>query len=146
MTDWVSILGPVIAAAIVVTGGVFSYGHQKAVDRKTNILKKRQEIYCELLKSIMEIAFDQNSTNAQKNYKIIRSEIVLYGSDSVVKQIREFSDIIERDNLPNIRSEGKDRGSVILMGYGELVAAMRADVIPGGSLAGDELSKLSPFK
>ena len=141
-----SIIGPVATATIEVVGGAVAYGHQRTVDRKISILKKHQEIYCEVLKSIMEIAFDQSSTNAQKKYKLIRSELALYGSDSVVEQMREFSDIIERDNVPNIQTEGKDRGSVILKGRGELVAAMRSDVIPGGSLEGEELSKLSPFK
>lgn len=71
---------------------------------------------------------------------------MVYGSDGTLRALEAFSNIINVSSEAEIVSRGPDFAGRALKAYGELVKAMRDDVIDDSALTAIDLAALAPFK
>ncbi|PHR61572.1 MAG: hypothetical protein COA43_02235 [Robiginitomaculum sp.] len=117
---------PVIVSFIAILSAFITYSWQKHVDRKTDLLKQRQQVYIKLLVSLTRQIVDSSPPNLAKLNEA-RAELFLVASDQVAISTGRFFKAQNRAS-----SEEKSQGSVnnpdkILNQYTEMVFAMRKD-------------------
>lgn len=132
-----------VAAALV---GIFVYGRQREIDRRAEVSKKRQAVYSDALRAFMRLTDASEQAKSNKAYKAAQAEIMLYGSDEVIRSMASFSRVIDVVDRSEISKRGSDFRPRVLASYGALVRAMRKDLCGSVALTEDELADLGPFK
>lgn len=96
--------------------------------------------------AISDVTRPDKRDAARVDVALARAEAMVYGSDATLKALDVFSGIIDVSSDAEISLRGPDFAPRALRAYGELVKAMRDDVIDDSALTAIELSTLAPFK
>jgi hypothetical protein len=145
--SWISALPAVTTVGVAViagASGIFAYSWQKKLERRAEIARKRQEVYSEVLRTMMLLTKDDPQAN--EKYRQARADVMLYASDNVVRALGSFSRVVDVGDRSEIATRGAEFRGKALEAYGNLVASMRIDVIAGAQLTPNELAGLAPFK
>jgi hypothetical protein len=96
MANWVSILGPVLAATIIVVGGAVAYRWQKTIDCQTALIELRRKAYRRYLTAFISMANTPDAV-AEITIELFQCEFDLLVVANVCKAMRE--DCFEESNL-----------------------------------------------
>ena len=136
--EWI----PIIVALIAVFGAVITYVLQKNKELNLKIAEQKREAYTSFLKNFTEIAVavmndkDVSGEEADRNRMLARDQLLLYGSDEVIKAYDAWvrcSDTDEHD----LENEGKLVSRLLLV--------IRKDLLGKTKLTEDDIENLNPF-
>lgn len=132
----------IIVALIAVFGGMFPYLFQRRQELNLKIAEQKREAYTGFLRNFTEVAVavthdkDVSGEDADRDRMLARDQLLLYGSDDVIKAYDEwvrYADI-----------EGHDFNR-----EGELVSliflAIRKDILGKTKVTKEHLENLNPF-
>ncbi len=142
MGDWVSIIGPMFAAAIVVGGGAMAYRWQKTIDRRTALIELRRKAYQRYLAAFVSVTNTPDAI-AEISLELFQCEfhLLIVASDEVVKHVgtlRKFY-LDTNDDRMNRNTE------ITRQLIANVCQAMREDCFEESNLAMDEYQKLVPI-
>ncbi len=132
----------IIVALIAVFGAVIPYLLQKNKELKLKIAEKKREAYTRFLRNFTDIAVavmhdeDVSGKDADRNRMLARDQLLLYGSDDVIKAYDawvRYADMKEHD----LNREG-DLVSLIFL-------AIRKDLLGKTKVTKEHLNNLNPF-
>lgn len=132
----------IIVALIAVFGAVIPYLLQKNKELKLKIADKKREAYSSFLKNFTEIAVtvmhdeDVSGKEADRDRMLARNQLLLYGSDEVIKTYDawiRYADIEKHD----LDREGELVSCIFL--------AIRKDLLGKTKVTMEDLSNLNPF-
>ena len=132
----------IIIALIAVFGAVIPYLFQKNKELKLKIADKKREAYSSFLKNFTEIAVaavheeDVSGKDADLDRMLARDQLLLYGSDDVIKAYDtwiKYADIEKHD----LDREGELVSCIFL--------AIRKDLLGKTKVTKEDLSNLNPF-
>jgi len=143
VSEWASIVGPVLAAIIVVVGGAWTYKRQKEIDRKTALIETRRKSYQRYL-----AAFSMMTNTPDAVEKITRElrlsefDLLVLGSDKVIKRVNECRKFYVDTNDDRFKRDKEKIDELV----GEICLAMREDCFEESSLLIEEFQNLVGFK
>ncbi len=139
METFVSILGPVIAAAIIVVGGAWAYRWQKTVDRQTALIELRRKAYRRFLTAFISMSRSTNTTE-EITRELVECEydLLLVASDEVAKCVGLLSTFYHNTNSGRFNRNVKKSRLLIA----NVCKAMREDCFEESTLTLDEFQKL----
>ncbi len=132
----------IIIALIAVFGAVIPYLLQKNKELKLRIADQKREAYSNFLRNFTQTAVaimhdeDVSEKDADRDRMLARDQMLLYGSDDVIKAYDAWIRYV-------------DMGKHDLDREGELISliflAIRKDLLGKTKLTKDDLSNLNPF-
>lgn len=132
----------IIVALIAVFGAVVTYVLQKNKELNLKLAEQKREAYTSFLRNFTEIAVavmhdeDVSGKNADRDRMLARDQLLLYGSDDVIKAYDawiRYADTEEHD----LDREG-DLVSLIFL-------AIRKDLMGKSKVTKEHLNNLNPF-
>jgi hypothetical protein len=132
----------IIVALIAVFGAVVTYVLQKNKELNLKLAEQKREAYTSFLRNFTEIAVavmhdeDVSGKNADRDRMLARDQLLLYGSDDVIKAYDawiRYADTEEHD----LDREG-DLVSLIFL-------AIRKDLMGKSKVTKEDLNNLNPF-
>jgi len=132
----------IIIALIAVFGAVIPYLLQKNKELKLKIADQKREAYSNFLRNFTETAVaimhdtDVSGKDADRDRMLARDQLLLYGSDDVIKAYDawiRYADMEERD----LDREGELVSLIFL--------AIRKDLLGKTKVTKEDLSNLNPF-
>ena len=132
----------IIVALIAVFGAVFPYLFQKNKELNLTIADQKREAYTSFLRNFTEIALavmhdkDISGEDADRDRMLARDQLLLYGSDDVIKAYDawvEYADIEDHD-----LNRESELVSLIFL-------AIRKDLLGKTRVTKEDLRNLSPF-
>ena len=132
----------IIIALIAVFGAVIPYLLQKNKELKLKIADQKREAYSSFLRNFTETAVaimhdeDVSGKDADRDRMLARDQLLLYGSDDVIKAYDawiRYADMEKRD----LDREGELVGLIFL--------AIRKDLLGKTRVTKEDLSNLNPF-
>ena len=132
----------IIVALIAVLGAVITYLFQKNKELNLKIAEQKREAYSSFLKNFTEAAVaimhgeEVSGKNADRDRMLARDQLLLYGSDDVIKAYDawvRYADMEEHD----LNREG-ELVSVIFL-------AIRKDLLGKTKVTKEHLNNLNPF-
>jgi DNA topoisomerase IA len=132
----------IIGALIAVFGAVVTYLLQKNKEMNLKLAEQKREAYTSFLRNFTETAVavmhdeDVSGKDADRDRMLARDQLLLYGSDDVIKAYdawARYADMEEHD----LDREG-ELVSLILL-------AMRKDVMGKSKVTKEHLNNLNPF-
>ena len=132
----------IIIALIAVFGAVIPYLLQKNKELKLKIADQKREAYSSFLRNFTETAVaimhdeDVAGKDADRDRMLARDQLLLYGSDDVIKAYDawiRYADMEKRD----LDREGELVGLIFL--------AIRKDLLGKTRVTKEDLSNLNPF-
>jgi len=133
---------PIIVALIAVFGAVLPYLLQKNKELKLKIADQKREAYASFLKNFTETAVaimndeEVSGKDADRSRMFARDQLLLYGSDDVVKAYDawiRYADIEDHD----LKREGELLSLILL--------AIRKDLLGKTKVTIEHLNNLNPF-
>jgi hypothetical protein len=132
----------IIVALIAVFGGIFPYLFQRRQELNLKIAEQKREAYTGFLRNFTEVAVavtydkDVSGEDADRDRMLARDQLLLYGSDDVIKA---YDDWVRYADI-----EGHDFNR-----EGELVSliflAIRKDILGKTKVTKEHLENLNPF-
>jgi hypothetical protein len=142
-TDFILQYKEIIVALIAVVGVVFPYLSQRKKEYKLKLAERKIAAYSEFLRDFTEtVVLIQHGKkvggkDADRQRILARNQILLYGSDDVIKAY---------DKLVKFTDDGGEAGSdeeVAL--FGNLLLKIRQDIVGKTKVTVDDISNLNPF-
>ena len=131
----------IIVALIAVFGAVFPYLFQKNTELNLTVADQKREAYTSFLRNFTEIALavihdkDISGEDADRDRMLARDQLLLYGSDDVIKAYDAWVEYADIDDDLNRESE---LVSLIFL-------AIRKDLLGKTRVTKEDLRNLSPF-
>jgi hypothetical protein len=132
----------IIIALIAVFGAVIPYLLQKNKELKLKIADQKREAYSNFLRNFTETAVsimhddDVSGKDADRDRMLARDQLLLYGSDDVIKAYDtwiRYADMVKRD----LDREGELVSFIFL--------TIRKDLLGKTKVTKEDLSNLNPF-
>jgi len=142
MTEYKEIIVALIAVFGVVFGAVFPYLFQKNKELNLKIADQKRKAYTSFLMNFTEIAVavthnkDVSGEDADRERMLARDQLLLYGSDDVIKAYDawvRYADIDDHD----FNKEGELVSLIFL--------AIRKDLLGKTKVTKEHLENLNPF-
>ena len=133
----------ITVALIAVFGVVLPYLFQRNKEYKLKLAEQKIAAYSEFLRDFTETAVlimhneEIESKDSDRQRMLARNQILLYGSDDVIKAY---------DKLVRFTDDGGEPGSdedVAL--FGNLLLKIRQDIVGKSKLTVDDISNMNPF-
>jgi hypothetical protein len=134
----------IVVALIAVFGVVIPYLVQRNKEYKLKLAEQKIAAYSEFLRDFTEtsvlIAHDEKVDNkdADRRRIMARNQILLYGSDDVIKAYDKW--VIFTDE--NQKASGSDEDVAL---FGNLLLTIRQDIVGKTKVTVQEISNLNPF-
>jgi len=132
----------IIVAVIGVLGAVIGYVIQKNKELNQKIADQKREAYASFLKNFTEIAVavthdeDVSGKDADRERMLARDQLLLYGSDNVIKAYDAWVRYSDQENH-DLNREGELLSALFL--------AIRKDILGKTKVTVEHLDSLNPF-
>lgn len=133
----------IVLALIAIIGGVLPYLVQRNKEYKLKLAEQKIAAYSEFLRDFTETAVliahdeEQNPKESDRRRILARNQILLYGSDNVIKAYDKW--IRYTDETTKYGSDS----DVAL--FGSLLLEIRKDIVGGTKVTANEIENLNPF-
>lgn len=133
----------IIVALIAVFGVVIPYLVQRNKEYKLKLAEQKIAAYSEFLRDFTETAIfiqhdeEVDGKDADRQRILARNQILLYGSDDVIKAYDKW--VIFSD------TDGKGGSDEDVALFGSLLLKIRQDIVGATKVSVNEISNLNPF-
>ncbi len=133
----------IIVALIAVFGAVLPYLFQRNKELNLKIADQKREAYAAFLKNFTEVAVgamydeDISGRDADLARMLVRDQLLLYGSDDVIKAYDAWIRFSDADDEHNYDKEGELLSLVFL--------AIRKDLLGKSKVTERDVANLNPF-